>query len=100
MISKNQFKDDGAQSYSVFWPVHKHFKTLTNKNIVIAWIKVLSEKKIKPPARSNNSLNPGLDYIYNVKIWVKFDGSCLKQEKITLNDKTLLNFYIIKYMAF
>ena len=60
----------------------------------------MSEKKIKPPARSNNSLNPGLDYIYNVKIWVKFDGSCLKQEKITLNDKTLLNFYIIKYMAF
>ena len=47
----------------------------------------MSEKKIKPPARSNNSLNPGLDYIYNVKIWVKFDGSCLKQEKITLNDK-------------
>ena len=60
----------------------------------------MSEKKIKPLARSNNSLNPGLDYIYNVKIWVKFDGSCLKQEKITLNDKTLLNFYIIKYMAF
>ena len=32
---------------------------------------------------SDNSLNPGINYIDNSKIHLKFDGSCLKQEKVS-----------------
>ena len=50
--------------------------------------KGLSKESTKPPARLDNSLGPGLTYINNANIWVKFYGSCLKQENITLNHKT------------
>ena len=55
--------------------------------------KVLSEESIKPPATSDSSLNPGIEYTDNAKIQVKFDGSCLKQEKVTFGQKTILKFY-------
>ena len=45
------------------------------------------DESIKPPSRSDNSLNPGISYIDNARIRVKFDGSCLKQEKVTLTHK-------------
>ena len=78
------------QNYLVFQPV---FKTHTC-NMVIAWgSKGFSDEGIKPPATSNNSLNLWLNCI-NVKIRIKFDGSCLKQEKVTFNHKTILNLYI------
>ena len=61
--------------------------------MVIVWgSKGFSDKGIKPPATSNNSLNLRLNCI--VKIRIKFDGSCLKQEKVTFNHKTILNLYI------
>ena len=47
--------------------------------------KDLSEESIKAPATSNNSLNPGKNYINNDKISVKIDKNCLKQEKVTFN---------------
>ena len=57
--------------------------------------KALSEESIKPPAKSGNSLHPGLNYINNAKTQVKFIGSCLNQEKATFNHKTIINFYIV-----
>ena len=38
----------------------------------------LSAESIKPPATSDNSLSPALNY-YGTKTRVKFTGSCLKQ---------------------
>ena len=35
-----------------------------------------------PPLMYDNSLNPGINYIDNSKIQLKFDGSCLKQESL------------------
>ena len=56
---------------------------LTNSR-VIAWnSKGLSEETVKPPATSDNNLGPRMDFS-GTKIQVKFDGNCLKQEKISL----------------
>ena len=52
-------------------------------------------KKIaKTPTTSNNRLAPSLDYFIN-KIKVKFNGSCLKQDKITYTHGTPVNIYIV-----
>ena len=39
-------------------------------------------------------LNPSLDYV-GTKIRVKFNGDCLKQEKITFNQVKIVNIYIV-----
>ena len=56
--------------------------------------KLLSDESINPPAARNNSLAPALNYI-NTKSWVKFNGSCLKQEKVTFTYKKVVNIYIV-----
>ena len=53
----------------------------------------MSDESIKPPTTSNKMLNPSLDYV-GTKTIVKFNGDCLKQEKITFNDRKMLNIYI------
>ena len=56
---------------------------MTNSNKVTTWkLKVLSNESINPPSTSNNSLNPVIGYIDNANICVKFDGGCLKQDKV------------------
>ena len=50
--------------------------------------KGLSDKSIKSPVASNNSLYS------NTKIRVKLDDRCLKQEKVTFKHKQLVNIYI------
>ena len=40
-----------------------------------------------PPLMSDNSLNPGISYTDSSKIQYKFDGSSLKQEKISFTYK-------------
>ena len=50
---------------------------------------------MKPPAKSDNSLTPTLNYYYPNKIRVKFNGSCLKQDKITFHHRKVVNIYII-----
>ena len=44
----------------------------------------LPDESIKPPAISNNSLAPSLNYTYNIT-GVKFDGICLKQDIFILS---------------
>ena len=44
----------------------------------------MSNESIKPPSTSNKMLNPSVDYV-GTKIRVKFNGDCLKQEKITFD---------------
>lgn len=34
-------------------------------------------------------------FINTAKIWVKFDRNCMKQDKITFNSGTIVNFYIV-----
>ena len=57
--------------------------------------KGLSDEAIEPPNTSNNSrLTPSLDY-FGTKTRVTFSGSCLKQDKITFAQKTIINIYIV-----
>ena len=82
-IGKNHFEEDSTQNYLVLQPIKRYFEVITNSNYVSSWkTKGLSAKTIKPPATSDNSLTPTLSY-YGTKTRVKFNGSCLKQPKIS-----------------
>ena len=54
----------------------------------------MSDESIKPPSTSDKSLNPEMNYIDNAKMQVKLNCSCLKQEKVALDNKELVNIYI------
>ena len=53
----------------------------------------MSDESINPPTTSDNSLAPLLSYFGN-KRRVKFDRSCLKQDKITFTHEKIVNIYI------
>ena len=44
--------------------------------------------------QSNNSITPKLSY-YGSKLRVKFNGSCLKQDKITYTHEAIANIFIV-----
>ena len=56
--------------------------------------KGLSDESIKPPATSDNSLAPSLNY-KGVKTGIKFHGGCLKQNKITFTHEKTVKIYIV-----
>ena len=56
--------------------------------------KGLSAESIKAISTSDTSLTPALNY-YGTKKRVKFTGSCLKQSKISYNQRKKVNIYII-----
>ena len=92
---KNHFEDDGNQKYLVFQPMYRYFKNIGNTDYISSWkYKGLSDEIIKPSTISNNSLSPMLSYIGN-KTRVKFDGDCLKQDKITFLHGKTVNIYIV-----
>ena len=71
------------QNYLVFQPMYRYFKMITNTDYISSWkSKRLSSKSIKPPATSDNSLTPVLNY-YGTKTRAKFTGICLKQSNIS-----------------
>ena len=55
----------------------------------------LPKKVIKPPTISDNSLAPGLNFINSSKIHVKFERTCLKQDKIFFDHEAVVNSYIL-----
>ena len=79
---KNHFEDDGTQTWLVFQPIQKYFKTVstTDSNILSWKSKGLSDESIKSPTTSNKLLDPSLDFV-GTKAGVKFNGDCLKQQK-------------------
>ena len=84
---KSHLEDHGARNYLVFQPIYRCFKKIGNSNHIWTWkSKELSHESIGYPTTSNNSLTPSLNHI-NTKIRVKFDGSYLKQEKLTFTHK-------------
>ena len=78
----------GTQAYLIFQPVYKYFKFISNTNYISSWkSKWLSGEIIKPFLTSDNSLTPLIEY-YNVyHIRVKFNGSILRQPKVTYTHK-------------
>ena len=54
----------------------------------------MSNKNITSPTTSDYKRNPKLSY-FVTKQKVKFSGSCLKQDKITYDHKTVVNICIV-----
>ena len=94
-IGKSHFEEDGTQNYLVFQTINKYFKVITNTDYISSWkSKGLSDKSIKPPATSDNSLTPALN-CYGTKTKVKFTGSCLKQPNVSYTHGKVVNIYIV-----
>ena len=63
--------------------MYRYFKMITNTDYISIWkSKGLSAESIKPPTKSDNSPNPALNY-YGTKTSIKFNESCLKQDRTT-----------------
>ena len=92
---KINFEDNDTQNYLVFQPMYRHSKKIGSSHHLSAWeSKGLSNKSNNPPAKSDDSLAPSLNYISN-KTRAKFGGSCLGQEKITFTHVKIVNIYIV-----
>ena len=76
--------------------MHRYLKKIGNTDCILSWkSKGFSDEIIKPTTSSlDNSLSPALNYIGN-KTRVKFDGSYLKQGKITFTHEKIVNIYIV-----
>ena len=75
--------------------MYKYFKKICNIEDISSWeSKEISNEVIKPPSTYNNSLAPTLKYT-GKRMYVKFKGSCLKQDKTTFNDGKILNINIV-----
>ena len=79
-----------------FQTVSRYFRTVSaNNSNILSWkSKGLSDESIKPPTTSNKMLNPSVDFV-GTKARLKFNGDCLKQEKITFNHGKIVNIYIV-----
>ena len=74
IFGKSHFEEGGTQNYLVFQPINRYFKIITNTKYISSWqSKGLFDETIKPPATSDNSLTPLINYHGN-KIRVKFTG--------------------------
>ena len=94
-IGKSHFEEDGTQNNLVFQPINKYFKVITNAKYISSYkSKGLSDETIKPPATSDNSLSPLIDYHGN-KIRLKFNGDCLKQPKLSYTHRKTVKIYIV-----
>ena len=66
-----------------------------NNSSISCWqSKGLSDERINSITASNYSVTPFLDY-HDTKTRVEFNGSCLKQDKITYTHGKIVNIYIV-----
>ena len=78
--------------------MYRYFKIIAavgNGSYIYHWkSKGLSDGRINSIETPNYSITPNLDY-YGTKTRVEFDGSCLKQDKVTFNHEKVVNIYIV-----
>ena len=77
---KNHFQDNGMQNYLLFQSFYRYSKMFAKKSM-----KIMYENA------------PALNYI-KTKLQVKFDGNCLKRDKVTFTRKQVTNIYIHIYI--
>ena len=96
--SKSHFEEDSTQNYFVFHPINRYFKRIVgvaSGEYTYFWkSKGFSEERINSITASNYSITPKLSY-YGNKIRPKFNGSCLKHDKVTYTHGKTENIYII-----
>ena len=95
---KSHFEEDSTQNLLVFQPLQRYFKRIArvgSGNYIYFWkSKTLSDERLDANTASNYSITPELSY-YGTKTRVEFNGSCLKQDKVTCNHGAILNIYIV-----
>ena len=95
---KSCFEEEGAQNYLIFQPMYRYFKKISgvgNGEYIHFWKpKCLFDESINSITLSNYSITPELS-CYSSKIRVKFNGSCLKQDKTTYTHGTIENIYTV-----
>ena len=78
--------------------MHRYFKRIagaSSGSYRYLWKpKGLSHERINSVTASNYSIAPKLSY-YGGKIRVKFNGSCLKQDKATYSHVKIANIYVV-----
>ena len=78
--------------------MYRYFKRVagvgTGNYIYFSKSKGLSDENINSITTSNYSITPELSH-YGTKARIKFNGSCLKQDKATYNHGTIVNIYIV-----
>ena len=97
-IGKSHFEEDGTQNYLVFQPIYRYFNGVSGAgsgNYVYSWkSKGFSDENITAPTTSDYKLNPELTF-FGTKTKLEFNGSCLKQDKITYYHGKVVNIYIV-----
>ena len=74
--------------------MHKYFQNIGDTDYISEWeSKGISHEIIRTPATTNNILALALSYV-TTKTTVKFNGSCLKQDKTTFTRWKTVNIYI------
>ena len=106
LISENRFKKDLAniifkyllnnwsQNVLFFQSVYKCFKIFVGNDEAFA-LKVLPKESIKTPATSNNSFTSKLAHIQNITAGLKFEGGCLKHDKVSFAHRNVVNLFIV-----
>ena len=78
--------------------MYRYFKKIAgvgNGSYIYYWkSEGLSDEKINSIKTLNHSITSNLSY-YGTKTRVEFNGSCLKQDKITFNHGKIVNIYIV-----
>ena len=91
---KNHFEEDDTQNYLVFQPLYRFFKRIAGVGsgyYIYFWkSKGLPDERLDSITASNYKITPDLSF-YGTKTRVEFNGSCLKQDKVTLNHGTIVN---------
>ena len=75
----------------MFQAIYRFSQKIGNTDHSSPWkAKGLSDESIKTAATSDNSLFPSLNHI-GFRTRIKFDGQCLKQDKVTFDQKPVVN---------
>ena len=94
---KGHFEEDGTQNYLVFQPIYRYFRKILgvgSRSYIYFWKSIgLSDERLNSNTASNYTLTPELSF-YGTKARVLFNGSCLKQDKVTYNYGAVVNIYI------
>ena len=88
-------EEDGIQNYLVLQLINRYFKTISGVANIYFWqSKGLLDERINSVKTTNYSITPSLDY-YGTRTRVEFNGSYLKQDKVTFNHGKVVNIYIV-----
>ena len=85
---KSHFEEDGTQNCLVFQPMYRYFNRVagvgSGNYIYFSKFKSLSDERFDSITAPNYKIIPELCF-YGTKTKVEFNGSSLKQDKVTCN---------------